>query len=115
MRITMATSSRQQNEKEWSLMTKLEDDLRHALARIADVAPSGASERLRLIDYHPKSPRLRPLLIGSGVCIAGLVAIALSLVGLGAGTQRAFAGWAAAPTTPEAGQVAAAKAACAKE
>jgi hypothetical protein len=93
-----------------------EEDLRRALAHRADEAPSGASHRLRHLDYHPRCPRARRLLLmASGLGISGVVAVALSLVGLGTGTQRAFAGWTLAPTTPEGRQVAAADAKCVKQ
>lgn len=97
------------------MTVKFEEDLRRALADCAAQAPAGASERLRMMDYHPRSSRVRPLLLlASSAGAAGLVAIALSIIGLGAGAQRAFAGWTPVTTMPAPGQVAAAQATCVK-
>ena len=49
------------------------------------------------------------------VVAAAVAAVVLLLVGTtGGGPTRAFAGWSATPTTPSAGQLAAAEAACAQ-
>ncbi len=97
------------------MTVKSEEELRQALAQCADEAPAAASERLRLIDYHPRSSRVRPsLVLASSAGAAALAAIALSIIGLGAGAQRAFAGWTPVTTMPAPGQVAAAQATCVK-
>jgi hypothetical protein len=91
----------------------LEEHLRSALALRATELPSDVAARLRQIDYHPRSSRVRPLLLlVSSAGVAGSVAVVLAIAGLGTGAQRAFAGWAPVPTTPSSGQVAAAQAAC---
>jgi hypothetical protein len=63
----------------------------------------------------PERRSSRPLLVGASgaavVSLAGVVAAVLSLAG---GASNAFAGWTAQPTLPTAGQLAAAKAYCAK-
>lgn len=92
-------------------MSQLEDDLRNAL-RDAEV-PDAVAARLRSIDYRPRPPWLGVAIAAGGV--VGLVAIAatiVSIIGLDAGAQTAFAGWSASPTVPANGQTMAAEAAC---
>lgn len=93
---------------------QLEDDLRDAFRQRAAELPDGVAARLRCLDYRPRSPRLAVAVTVGGVLGAAAVAgITVSLIGLGAGTQTAFAGWRASPTAPASGgQTAAAEAAC---
>lgn len=92
-------------------MSQLEDDLRNAL-RGAEV-PDAVAARLRRIDYRPRPPRLGVAIAAGGVVsLAAVAAAIVSIIGLGAGTQTAFAGWSASPTVPASGQTAAAEAAC---
>lgn len=94
-------------------MSQLEDDLRNALGERAVKVPEAVAARLCRIDYHPRSPRLGAALAGGVVSAAAVAgAIVVSIVGLGAGTQPAFAGWNASPSVPARGQTAAAEAAC---
>lgn len=93
---------------------QLEADLRAALAQHASEVPPGAGERLRQVDYHPRSRRMRPpIAVGALAGAAGTAAVAASVVGLGAGASSAFAGWTPSPTPASASQTAEADAACA--
>lgn len=95
------------------MIEQLESELREALAQRAQAMPAQAYARLRQVDYHPRSPLRRTgLALGGSALAAGVAGITVSLVGLGAGTQRAFAGWTPSPTTPASGQTADAEAAC---
>lgn len=91
---------------------QLEKDLREALARGAAEVPDAAAARLRRIDYRPRAPRLGVALTAGGLSVAAAAGVIVSIVGLGAGTQAAFAGWSSSPTVPVSGQTAAAEAAC---
>lgn len=94
-------------------MNQLEDDLRNALAEGAPEVPADVSARLQRIDYRPRTSRLGvALAAGGAVGVAATAGAIISIVGLGAGTQSAFAGWSASPTSPASGQTAAAEAAC---
>jgi len=76
---------------------QMEAELRDALRRRASGVPVGAGERLRLVDYRPRSSRV-PWTVGAvsgGVATAGAV---VSVVVLG-GAQPAFAGWSPTPVT----------------
>jgi hypothetical protein len=91
---------------------QLDEQIRDALASEARAIPAEAIERLRRIDYRPRR-RSTPALLGAGVT-GGAAALAGTLVALGGtGTQAAFAGWSATPTTPSASQTGAVEAACA--
>lgn len=95
------------------MIEQLETDLRDALAQRAGEVPAHANTRLRRIDYHPRSHRVPTgVALGALAVVAGTAGVILSIAGLGAGTQRAFAGWTASPTLPVSGQTAAAEAAC---
>lgn len=96
---------------------ELESDLRRWLAAAAAEVPTQTiGARLRSLDYRARTPRLRPLLTLAGAAGLAIAAgTAISVIGLSAGAQSAFAGWSATPTTPAGGQVAAAEAACAKQ
>jgi hypothetical protein len=91
----------------------LETQLRAALAERAQDVPAEARERLRRIDYRPRSRALRPrvaLATGAGLAATGGAVVAL--VGLSAGSTPAFAGWTATPTPPASGQTAGAQEHC---
>lgn len=96
---------------------QLETDLRRSLAGAAAEVPTQTiGARLRSQDYRARPPHLRPLVaLGGAASLAIAVGIAISVIGLSAGTPSAFAGWSATPTTPASGQVSAAEAACAKQ
>ncbi|HEV7942696.1 MAG TPA: hypothetical protein VGP17_07845 [Solirubrobacteraceae bacterium] len=92
---------------------QLEEDLRNALGQHAAEVPDAVAARLRQIDYRPRSPRLGvALTVGGAASVAAAAGAIVSVIGLGAGTQTAFAGWSASPTAPASGQTAAAEAAC---
>jgi hypothetical protein len=91
----------------------IETELRATLAERAQDVPPEAVERLRRIDYRPRSQALSPRLAIAGA--AGLAATSgavVAIVGLGAGTSPAFAGWTATPTRPANGQTARAQEHC---
>ncbi len=91
----------------------LESQLRELFAQQADGVPWAALVRVRHGDYKPRSSLQRSsVTLGSLVVMAAIAAITLSLAGLGASTQRAFAGWTAAPTSPTTGQIVRAVTAC---
>jgi hypothetical protein len=95
------------------MIDQLETDLRAALAHRASEIPAGAGARLRQIDYHPRSRRVRPpVAFGALAGTAGTVAVVASVVGLGAGASSAFAGWTASPTSASGAQISGADAAC---
>jgi hypothetical protein len=90
-----------------------ETPVREALKRLAARVPTDACARVREADYHPTAPirAIGVALIGVAA-LAAAAAVALSIFGLGAGTQRAFAGWSPIPTVPAKEQTARAQAAC---
>ncbi|MGD1051509.1 MAG: hypothetical protein ABR947_10590 [Solirubrobacteraceae bacterium] len=91
----------------------LENELRAAFAERAGTLPAHAGERLRQIDYRPRSRILRPrVAIGAGAGLAATGGVVVALVGLGAGASPAFAGWTPTPTTPAGGETAGALASC---
>jgi hypothetical protein len=91
---------------------QLESQLRQALAERAADVPRDAGDRLRQVDYRPRTRNVRPP-VAAGVLVAAGAAVAtVALVGLGTNTQEAFAGWSPTPTQPQRGQLAAAEAAC---
>jgi hypothetical protein len=95
------------------MIDELESDLRNALARRAAEVPTDAAARLRALDYHPRTRRVRPrLALGALAGSAGTAGVIVSIVGLGAGSQAAFAGWSATPTPASSAQLAADQAAC---
>jgi len=92
--------------------TQVEHELRLALAATAAELPSDASSRLLAADYRPRPGLRRPALAAGGaVAVAGAV-VAVSLIGLGTDTSRAFAGWSATPTASSADQARRAREAC---
>jgi hypothetical protein len=74
---------------------QLEAELR---ALRATEVPTDAVERLRRVDYRPRTRRRWPLTVSALGATSGTAAI-VSVVVLG-GSQTAFAGWSATPTTP---------------
>jgi hypothetical protein len=92
--------------------TQLEHELRCALAAKAAELPSEASSRLLATHYRPRSALLRPALAAGGTAVVAGAVVALSLVGLGTDTPRAFAGWSATPTALSGDQAAKARKAC---
>ena len=78
--------------------TQVEHELRLALAARAAELPSDVSRRLLVVDYRPRSGLERPALAVGGVAAAVGAVVAVSLVGLGTDTPRAFAGWSATPS-----------------
>lgn len=87
-----------------------ETDLRAMLHE--RVAPITASPRLRAVEYHARTRRVRPLVALGGGIASGATGIAAVLL-LAGGASSAFAGWTAAPTAPNAAQLTAADTYCA--
>lgn len=81
---------------------QLEAELRGALARRAAEISAEAVDRLRRVDYKPRSRRRWPLTVSALGAASGTAAV-VSVVVLG-GTQSAFAGWSAKPTVATAAQ-----------
>ena len=91
----------------------LETRLRSAFAEQARQLPAQAEQRLRAIDYQPRSRTLDPrLLAGASAGLAATGGAIVAIVGLGAGASPAFAGWSATPTTPASGETAGALERC---
>ncbi len=83
----------------------LEAELRAAFAERAHDVSAQAVDRLRRIDYRPRSRTLRPrVAFGAGAALAATGGAVVALVGLGAGASPAFAGWSATPTAPASGE-----------
>jgi len=89
-----------------------ESDLQQAFALHASGVPIESVERLRGIDYDPRTSRISPRLtvgaLAGAVATTGAVA---SVVVLGS-AQAAFAGWSPSPTSTSAEQSSTAEAAC---
>ena len=95
------------------MIDQLESDLRDALTQRAGEVPGHAVARLRQVDYHPRTSRVRPrLALGALAGATGTAGVVVSIVGLGAGAQAAFAGWTPTPTQASSTQIAAAEASC---
>ena len=90
---------------------QLDEQIRDALAREASTIPSAAVERLRRIDYRPRRRALTPPLAAGALAAAGATAGTLLALG-GAGSQEAFAGWSATPTSTRVGHASAVEAKC---
>ncbi|MGO9299639.1 MAG: hypothetical protein ACLP1E_11400 [Acidimicrobiales bacterium] len=91
---------------------QLEDDLREAFALHASGMPTEVGERLRRIDYHPRTSRISPrLTVGALAGAAATTVVVVSVVVLG-GAPAAFAGWTASPTPAVSGQTATASSNC---
>jgi hypothetical protein len=91
---------------------QLESQLRQALAERATEVPRDVGDRLRQVDYRPRTRSVRPPVAAGVLVAAGAAAATVVLVGLGTNTQEAFAGWTPTPTPAQKGQLAAADAAC---
>lgn len=91
---------------------QLETDLREALRARAAQVPAAAAVRLTLLDYRPRTLRLRPPVAIGAVASAAAAGTLALVISLGAGASNAFAGWSAKPTKAAPGQLAAASAAC---
>ena len=93
--------------------TELEHALAGAFRQRAQDVSGDAIARLTEINYEPRSRRIRrPLAFGALAGAAGTAAAVISIVGLGAGTSTAFAGWTAAPTRASGDDTATAVAQC---
>ena len=78
---------------------QLESDLRHAFAVRVSGIPAETGERLRAVDYHPRTGRIPArLTAGAMVGAAATTTAVVSVVVLG-GSQAAFAGWSPSPAT----------------
>jgi hypothetical protein len=77
---------------------QLEAELRRVLALRAAEVPAETVERLRRVDYRPRIRRRWPLTVSAVGAATGTAAV-VSVVVLG-GSQAAFAGWSATPTSP---------------
>lgn len=94
------------------MTNSMETTLRRALHDQADQLPPDAVDRLRAIDFHPRSSGVSlRLTIGAGAGLAASAAAVVSVLVVGS-APSAFAGWQATPTTPRAGQLATAEASC---
>jgi hypothetical protein len=95
---------------------RFERELKEAFQQRAAGVPEDACERLRETDFRVRSPARRIGFAVTGLATAGAaVAISLSLIGVGGGPQRAFAGWTPIPTPAVSDRRAAAEEACLKE
>lgn len=81
------------------MTTNLENEVRHALAVRAHSLPTGASARLRGVEYRPRVSRRAPTAgLLAGAATAGTVAAIV----VGGGAPAAYAGWSATPTSASA-------------
>ena len=94
------------------MSAQLEQDLRRALAARADELPADASAQLLAGDYRPRAALPRPALAAAAAALAAGAILALSLIGPGNDTPRAFAGWTAAPTAAASNQINRARSLC---
>jgi len=92
---------------------QLETRLREVFAERAADVPVSSATRLRGIDYHPRTRRLRSPVAISAVGVAGTAGAVAAVISLTAGASSAFAGWSAKPTRPTLRQLAVAKQGCA--
>jgi hypothetical protein len=77
---------------------QLEAELREVFSRRAAEVPAQVVERLCRVDYKPRTRRRWPLTVSAVGAASGTAAV-VSVVVLG-GSQAAFAGWSATPTSP---------------
>jgi hypothetical protein len=92
---------------------QFDEQVQEALAREAATLAPASLERVRRIDYRPRTHAVPPRLAAGLLAGGAAVAVALLAVGGGAGTQAAFAGWRATPTPTASGQAGAVEAQCA--
>ncbi len=91
---------------------QLESDLREAFSRAVAVVPTETGDRLRGIDYHPRTGRLSPrLTAGAMIGAAATTTTIVSVVVLG-GSQTAFAGWSPSPSPAPIALTSSAESAC---
>jgi hypothetical protein len=90
----------------------LEQNLRETLSEHAAQIDPAASARLRAIDYRPRRRRVPALPALGALGVGGTAAVVVAVVTLGSSAAPAFAGWSPTPTSPAAGQLAAAGQAC---
>jgi hypothetical protein len=77
---------------------QFEADVQHALSRFASGVTSGAEERLRRIDYRPRTSRLpAPVTVGAlaGTTVTAGLVISVGVFG---SAPAAFAGWTPVPS-----------------
>jgi hypothetical protein len=101
-----------QGEEDGPVETQVEHELRLALAATAAGLPSDASSRLLAADYRPRPGLRRPAFAAVGAVVVAGAVVAVSLLGLGTDTPRAFAGWSATPTASSGDQARRAREAC---
>ncbi len=90
----------------------VESDLHETFARLVSAIPADVGERVRAVDYHPRTGRLSPrLTVGAMAGAAAATTTVVSVVVLG-GSQAAFAGWSASPALASAGSTSGADASC---
>jgi hypothetical protein len=90
----------------------LEQTLRETLSERAAQIDPATSARLRAIDYRPRRRRVPALPALGALGVGGTAAVVVAVVTLGSSAAPAFAGWSPTPTSPAAGQLAAAGQAC---
>jgi hypothetical protein len=90
----------------------LEQNLRDTLSERAAQIDPAASARLRAIEYHPRRRWVPALPAVGALGVSGTAVAAIAAVTLGSSAAPAFAGWTPRPTSPAAGQLAAAEQAC---
>jgi hypothetical protein len=92
---------------------QLDEQIRDALACEASTIPAEAVERLRRIDYRPRRRAVwSPLAAGALATASAATAGTLLVLG-GTGSQEAFAGWSARPTSTRVGHASTVETKCA--
>jgi hypothetical protein len=94
------------------MSTQLEQDLRDALSKQAATLPDDVSDAVLARDFRARGSAGRAALAAGTLALAVAVVFAVSVVGLGSDTPRAFAGWSAAPTAATSSQVNNARSLC---
>lgn len=79
-------------------MTSLEFDLIDALAAEAATVPDEAVDRLRRIDYRPRTRRLTRGRVTGGVGVSAAATVAMVSAAVLGGAAPAYAGWTARPS-----------------
>src|SRR5579863_2657247 len=91
---------------------QFESDLKEAFSLHASCIPSEAGDRLRDVDYRPRTSRLSPrMTIGALTGAAATTGAVVSVFVFGS-AQAAFAGWSPSPTSVSLGQTSTADSAC---